>query len=125
MVAPSFLKIFVADLDRAQAFYGVVFGLQERARFSTPHFDERILVSGEVGGSGVALVIWQRPGDTAPVIGDAYGPIGFRVKGLEALHGAALAAGGAELMAPRAVGSSRVSLVIDLDGHPIELLSLG
>lgn len=125
MVAPSFLKIFVADLDRAQAFYGVVFGLQERARFSTPHFDERILISGDGEAGGVALVICQRPGDAAHVIGDAYGPIGFRVKDLETLHGAALAAGGAELMAPRVIGAAQVSLVTDLDGHPIELLSMG
>jgi lactoylglutathione lyase len=124
MVAPSFLKIFVADLDRAQAFYGVVFGLQERARFSTPHFDERILISGDGEAGGVALVICQRPGDAAPQLGDAYGPIGFRVKDLEALHGAALAAGGAEMMAPRDVGAARVSLLTDPDGHTLELLSL-
>lgn len=122
MLAPSFLKIFVADLDRAQAFYGAAFGLAEVARFAAPTFDERILSPGETGG--LALVLCQRRDGQPLNLGDAYGPIGFRVQDLEARHVAVLAAGGVQVMAPRAVGPGRVSLVADPDGHLLELLAL-
>lgn len=122
MLAPSFLKIFVADLDRAQAFYGAAFGLAEVARFAAPTFDERILSPGETGG--LALVLCQRRDGQPLNLGDAYGPIGFRVQNLEARHVAVLAAGGVQVMAPRAVGPGRVSLVADPDGHLLELLAL-
>lgn len=125
MLAPSFLKIFVADLDRAQAFYGAAFGLAEVARFAAPTFDERILSPGETGETGgLALVLCQRRDGQPLNLGDAYGPIGFRVQDLEARHVAVLAAGGVQVVAPRAVGPGRVSLVADLDGHLLELLAL-
>lgn len=122
MSAPAFLKIFVADLDRAQGFYGV-FGMVERVRYAAPDFDERILVDGGEGG-GFSLVLCQRREGVRPSHGDACGPIGFRLPEIEGLHAAALDAGASEVMAPRNLGAAWVSLLTDPDGHQIELLGL-
>jgi lactoylglutathione lyase len=123
-VAQSFLKIFVADLERSSAFYAAALGLTLGARMAAPMFDEVILrpPGGEPGGS-LVLCRWR---DERPLeLGNARGPIGFSVVDVDAAYGRVLAAGGESRLAPRSLGPARLAFVVDPDGHELELLDLG
>lgn len=122
--AQSFLKIFVADLDRSSAFYAAALGLTPAGRMAASMFDEVILrpPKGEPGGS-VVLCRWR---DERPLeLGNARGPIGFTVVDVDAAYDRVLAAGGESRLTPRSLGSARLAFVVDPDGHELELLDLG
>jgi catechol 2,3-dioxygenase-like lactoylglutathione lyase family enzyme len=102
-VAQSFLKIFVADLERSSAFYAAALGLTPGGRMAAPMFDEVILrpPEGEPGGS-LVLCRWR---DERPLeLGNARGPIGFSVVDVDAAYGRVLAAGGRAVWRPEAWG---------------------
>jgi lactoylglutathione lyase len=123
-VAQSFLKIFVADLERSSAFYAAALGLTPGGRMAAPMFDEVILrpPEGEPGGS-LVLCRWRDERPLEP--GNARGPIGFSVVDVDAAYGRVLAAGGKSRLAPRSLGPARLAFVVDPDGHELELLDLG
>jgi lactoylglutathione lyase len=122
--AQAFVKIFVAELQRSAAFYGQALGYAEVARFAVPEFDELILRPAE-GARGGSLVLCRWKDGRALDLGNAHGPIGFTVTDVDAAHARILAAGGVSKIAPLDVQSSRVAIVADLDGHALELLTLG
>jgi len=122
--AQSFLKIFVAELDRSAAFYAAALGLSPGGRMAAPGFDELILrpPQGQSGGS-IVLCCWRD--GRALEMGNANGPIGFSVADVDAIHDRVVAAGGTSRLAPRSLGAARLAFVADLDGHVLELLDLG
>jgi lactoylglutathione lyase len=122
--APNFVKIFVADLDRSAAFYAASLGFVVGARFSAPEFDEVILRPGE-GVRGGSLVLCRWKDGRALVLGNAHGPLGLRVDDVDAAHGQVLAAGGVSRIAPLDFKGSRLAIVADPDGHPLELIAFG
>lgn len=122
--AQTFVKIFVADLDRSAAFYGQGLGFVEAARFATETFDELILRPGEgVKGGSLVLCCW-RDGRVLE-LGNAHGPIGFRVANVDGVYERIVAAGAVGKIAPVDVQSSRVAIVHDPDGHALELIAFG
>lgn len=120
--AQSFLKIFVADLDRAARFYSEAFGYEPGGRMAAPIFDEIILRPTKGQGGAIVLCRWRD--GRALHHGDAHGAIGFDVDDVDRVHARALAAGGVSCVGPRNVGPARLSIVTDLDGHELELLDL-
>lgn len=84
-VAQSFLKIFVADLDRSAAFYVDVLGLVEGGRMAAPEFDELILRAPK-GGTGGSIVLCRWRDGRALERGNVNGAIGFSVADVDAVH---------------------------------------
>ncbi|MHA3842133.1 VOC family protein [Sphingomonas aestuarii] len=119
--ALSFVKIFVADLDRSSAFYSRAFGLFTGQHVATPEFDECILRPAD--GNGGSLVLCQRKDGRDLSHGNANGPIGFIVDAVDGVHDAVIHAGGVSRMKPVDFGAARVAFVRDPDGHAIELLA--
>jgi lactoylglutathione lyase len=119
--ALSFVKIFVADLDRSSTFYSRVFGLTVGQNVATPEFDECILRPADGNGGSLVLCRWKDERALSP--GNANGPIGFIVDAVDSVHDAALDAGGVSRMKPVDFGAARVAFVRDPDGHEIELLA--
>ena len=119
-VSLSFLKFNVSDLPAMQAFYETAFGMRQQKRLDNPGFTEVILSSP--GGLDLALVHYKDGRKLA--LGDANGPIGFYLKEVDPVYDRAIAAGGASRSAPRTAGGARVALVLDPEGHEIELLHL-
>jgi predicted enzyme related to lactoylglutathione lyase len=120
--AQIFAKIFVADLERSAAFYGQALGLVEAGRFATHDFDELILRPGE-DGKGGSLVLCRWKDGRALMLGNAHGPLGFKVTDVDAAHARVLDAGGVSKIAPLDIQSSRLAIVADLDGHALELIA--
>ena len=123
-VSQSFLKIFVADLDRSAAFYASALGLVPGGRMAAPAFDELILRASE-GASGGSIVLCRWRDGRALEMGNANGAIGFSVADVDTVYARALEAGGASRLAPRSLGAARLAFVGDPDGHELELLDLG
>jgi lactoylglutathione lyase len=122
--AQTFLKIFVADLDRSAAFYADSFGFKVGGRFSTEAFDELILRPGE-GVKGGSLVLCRWKDGRALDLGNAHGPIGLKVADVDAAYARVLAAGGVGKIGPLDIQASRLAIMADLDGHPLELIAFG
>jgi catechol 2,3-dioxygenase-like lactoylglutathione lyase family enzyme len=122
--AQTFLKIFVADLDRSAAFYADALGFVPGARFAVEAFEELVLRPGQgVRGGSLVLCRWR---DGRPLeLGNAHGPIGLKVADVDAAHDQVLAAGGVSRVAPLAIQSSRLAIVHDPDGHALELIAFG
>lgn len=117
----AFVKIFVADLERAAEFYGGVLGLSPGGRMRTAQFDEVVL--RPTAGQGGALVICRRH-DGAPVShGSSNGPLGFLVEDVDEAFARLIAVGASAEMPPRDFGPARLALLRDPDGHPLELLA--
>jgi hypothetical protein len=95
----------VSDINAAKALYGALYG--------DPHTDTAYYVGFNADGFEVSLT----PGDVAG------GPVAFAdVDDLDKAHATLLEAGATERYAPRQVApEARVSVVVDLDGHPIGL----
>ncbi len=119
--ALSFVKIFVADLDRSAKFYSRAFGLTVGRHMATPEFDECILRPADGNGGSLVLCRWKD--GRALTHGNAKGPIGFIVGAVDEVHDAVIDAGGASRVKPVDFGTARVAFVDDPDGHAIELLS--
>jgi lactoylglutathione lyase len=122
--AQSFLKIFVADLDRSAAFYAESLGFTVGGRFATEAFDELILRPGE-GVKGGSLVLCRWKDGRALELGNAHGPIGLKVADVDAAYARVLAAGGSSKIGPLDIQASRLAIVADPDGHPLELIAFG
>lgn len=122
VAAQIFVKIFVADLDRSTAFYGAGLGFVAGGGFSTAEFDEVILRPGE-GVRGGSLVLCRWKDGRVLVLGNAHGPLGFKVDDVDAAHARILAAGGSSRIAPLDLKGSRLAIVADPDGHALELIA--
>ena len=116
----GFLKFTVSDLPAMQGFYEKAFGLTQQKRLDNPVNTEVILTSG--AGADLALVHYK---DGRKVtLGTANGPIGFYLKDVDAAYARAMAAGAVSRTAPRSGAGARVAVVVDPEGHEIELLHL-
>jgi len=116
----SFLKFTVADLPTMQAFYEKAFGMRQQKRLEGPANTEVILTTDK--GLDLALVHYK---DNRKItLGNANGPIGFYLKDVDDAYARAMAAGAVSRVAPRSGPGSRVALVVDPEGHEIELLHL-
>ena len=116
----SFLKFTVSDLPTMQAFYEKAFGMRQQKRLDGPANTEVILTTDK--GLDLALVHYKD--DRAIILGNANGPIGFYLKDVDDAYARAMAAGATTRVAPRSGPGSRVALVVDPEGHEIELLHL-
>jgi lactoylglutathione lyase len=103
-----------------QAFYEKAFGMTQQKRLDNPGSTEVILTDPK--GLDLALVFYK---DGRKItLGNANGPIGFYLKDVDAAYQRAMAAGAVSRVAPRTGGGARVALVLDPEGHEIELLHL-
>ena len=116
----SFLKFTVSDLPTMQTFYEKAFGLWQQKRLDNPGSTEVILTDAK--GLDLALVHYK---DGRKItLGNANGPIGFYLKDVDSAYARAMAAGATSRTPPRTGGDARVALVLDPEGHEIELLHL-
>ena len=116
----SFLKFTVSDLPTMQAFYEKAFGMRQQKRLDGPANTEVILTTDK--GLDLALVHYKD--NRQLTLGNANGPIGFYLKDVDDAYARAMAAGATTRVAPRSGPGSRVALVVDPEGHEIELLHL-
>ena len=110
------INLLVADLDRAQAFYESVFGLEEQFR------DGPDLVFLRTPGAQDTITL-QRSDDAARGAGNI-DHFGFRLadKGdLDAAIEAVVAAGGRLVELGQHAPGRRFAYIADPDGHVIEL----
>jgi predicted enzyme related to lactoylglutathione lyase len=116
----SFLKFTVSDLPTMQTFYEKAFGMTQQKRLDAPGSIEVILTDPK--GLDLALVYYK---DNRKItLGNANGPIGFYLQDVDAVYARAMAAGAVSRTAPRSGGGARVAVVVDPEGHEIELLHL-
>jgi catechol 2,3-dioxygenase-like lactoylglutathione lyase family enzyme len=118
---PSFIKIFVSDLDAATEFYGAAFAFTPAERFSTPQFDEIILVPHTATGPRIVLCRWRD--GRALDHGNSRGPIGLRVRDVSAAYGHALARGATSALTPVTYKGMTFAVIRDPDGHSLELIA--
>ena len=116
----SFLKFTVSDLPAMQGFYEKAFGFHQQKRLDNPGSTEVILSSAD--GIDLALVYYKDGRKVA--LGTANGPIGFYLKDVDGTYKDAMAAGATSHSGPVTAGNARVALVMDPEGHEIELLHL-
>ena len=116
----SFVKFNVSNQPVMQAFYEKAFGMQQQKRIDLPGFTEVILTDPK--GLDLALVFYKDK--RVITLGNANGPIGFYLQDVDAVYKSALAAGGVSRSAPSTAGNARVAVVVDPEGHEIELLHL-
>ena len=116
----SFLKFTVSDLPSMQAFYQKAFGMTQQKRLDNPASTEVILTDPK--GLDLALVYYK---DGRKItLGNANGPIGFYLNDVDGAYARAMAAGATSRTGPRTAGNARVAVVLDPEGHEIELLHL-
>jgi catechol 2,3-dioxygenase-like lactoylglutathione lyase family enzyme len=114
----SFVRLNVSDMPKMVAFYEKAFGMAVQRRMDNGGNLEVILTTP--GGLDLAL---QQFKDKRPLtLGDAYGEIGFYLQDVDGAYKQAMDAGAASRVAPGGGGGLRVAIVLDPEGHPIELL---
>lgn len=113
------VAIYVADLERSEAFYTEVLGLSVTARISTPEVDE-VIVAGETGSS-LLLARSKRDLPSRPPAG--IWKVFVQTDDVEALYAQALAAGAPSVMEPKRLEQFRVTIAMvhDPDGYLVEL----
>jgi catechol 2,3-dioxygenase-like lactoylglutathione lyase family enzyme len=114
----SFVRLNVSDMAKTVAFYEKAFGMTEQRRMTNGGNLEVILSSP--GGLDLALQQFKDPRKLA--LGDAYGEIGFYLQDVDGAYKRAMDAGATSRTPPGGGGGLRVAIVLDPEGHPIELL---
>jgi predicted enzyme related to lactoylglutathione lyase len=117
----SFVRLNVTDMPTIVAFYEKAFGMTEQRRMARGEDLEVILNSP----GGLDLALQQFKDRRKLTLGDAYGELGFYIQDVDAAYKRAVAAGAVSRTPPVSVGGSgglRVAIVLDPEGHPIELL---
>jgi len=116
--ALSFVRINVMNMPRMVTFYETAFGMTEQRRMDNRGDLEVVLTTP----GGLDLVL-QRPKDVRKLtLGDAYGELGFYIQDVDGAYKRAMDAGAASKVAPGGTGGLRVAIVLDPEGHPVELL---
>ncbi|WP_215227579.1 VOC family protein [Erythrobacter sp. 3-20A1M] len=119
---PAFYKIFVADLDRAAAFYAQCLGFSEQRRVDAGPFEEVILTPAQ---TGAALVLCRWSDGRALENGNAHGPVGFYVGQLDSTMEQMKGAGATVTFGPVDFSGARMAILTDPDGHQLELIEKG
>ena len=114
----SFVRLNVSDMPRMVAFYEKAFGMTEQRRMDNGGALEVILSTP----GGLDLALQQFKDGRKLTLGDAYGEIGFYIEDVDGAYRRAIAAGGLSRTAPGGGGGLRVAIVLDPEGHPVELL---
>ena len=114
----SFVRLNVTDMPRMVAFYETAFGMSEQRRMSNAGNQEVILSTP----GGLDLALQQFKDRRTLTLGDAYGEIGFYIQDVDAAYKRAIDAGATSKVAPGGGGGLRVAIVLDPEGHAIELL---
>jgi len=117
----SFFKLNVPDMDAALAFYRKVFGFTVIQTFDEEDFLEHIMaLPGQEAGPNLLLVAYKDGREVA--VGPGHGPVGFMTDDIDALYAKAVAAGANPIVPVFDLGSVRVGIFLDPDGHEIELV---
>ena len=114
----SFIRLNVSDMPRMVAFYEQAFGMTEQRRMANGGNLEVILTTP----GGLDLALQQLKDRRHLSLGDAYGEIGFYIQDVDSAYKRALDAGAAPKTPPGGGGGLRVAVVLDPEGHPVELL---
>jgi predicted enzyme related to lactoylglutathione lyase len=125
--APSatfgFVKLVVRELEPMLEFYAGVLGLVAAQTIDTPEMTEKILRKpGQETGAG--LILYRHKDGREITLGNAYGPVGFYVRDVDASFAHAVAQGAAAHREPWDSGNLRVAFVLDPEGREIELVSV-
>ncbi|QNA86329.1 hypothetical protein G4G27_21870 [Sphingomonas sp. So64.6b] len=119
---PSFVKIFVSDLDAAKTFYAAAFAFDDAERYSTQQFDEIVLrPHGAENGPRIVLCCWKD--GRALELGNARGPIGLRVQDVARAYQCAISHGASPVLKPVIYSGMVFAVVRDADGHSLELIA--
>jgi catechol 2,3-dioxygenase-like lactoylglutathione lyase family enzyme len=117
----SFVRLNVTDMAKMEDFYKKAFGMAVQKRLDNGGNQEVILTTP----GGLDLALQHFKDNRKLTLGDANGEIGFYLKDVDAAYKRAIAAGATSRAAPRGgPGGITVALVVDPEGHPIELLHL-
>ena len=118
----TFVKLTVADIDAATAFFESGFGLTHADTVDTPTFREHVM-TGAKGSTTIVLFHWKdgRAIDT----GNGYGPVGMISRDLDADLARALAAGAKQKGETVQFGPARIAFVRAPEGHEIEIMQMG
>lgn len=123
-VSLAFCKLNTPDMAAALAFYGEVFGFAVVQTFDEEQFLEHILaLPGQEQGPNLLLVQYKDGRDVR--VGPGHGPVGLVTDDIDALFARALAAGASPQVPVFAMGAVKIAIVLDPDGHELELLQLG
>lgn len=114
----SFVRLNVSDMAKIAAFYEKAFGMAEQRRMTNGGNLEVILTTP----GGLDLALQQFKDRRKLSLGDAYGEIGFYIQDVDGAYKRAIAAGAVSKVPPSGAGGLRVAVVLDPEGHPIELL---
>ena len=117
----SFVRLNVSDMAKMAAFYETAFGMTEQRRMDNGGDLEVILTSP----GGLDLALQQFKDRRKLTLGDAYGEIGFYIQDVDGAYKRAMDAGATSRTPPAGPGGPsglRVAIVLDPEGHPIELL---
>jgi len=118
----TFVKLTVADIDAATAFFEKGFGLTHADTVDTPGFREHMM-TGAKGATTIVLFHWKdgRAIDT----GNGYGPVGMISRDLDADLARAIAAGAKQRGETVNFGPARIAFVTTPQGHEIEIMQMG
>ena len=114
----SFVRLNVSDMPKMVAFYEKAFGMAEQRRMTNGGDLEVILTTP----GGLDLALQQFKDRRKLTLGDAYGEIGFYIQDVDGAYKRAIDAGAMSRTPPGGGGGLRVAIVLDPEGHPIELL---
>jgi catechol 2,3-dioxygenase-like lactoylglutathione lyase family enzyme len=114
----SFVRLNVSDMAKMVAFYEKAFGMAEQRRMTNGGNLEVILTTP----GGLDLALQQFKDQRKLTLGDAYGEIGFYIQDVDGAYKRAIDAGAVSRVQPGGAGGLRVAIVLDPEGHPIELL---
>ncbi|MFC3100803.1 VOC family protein [Altererythrobacter lauratis] len=123
-VSFRFVKLHVADMAEALAFWQAAFGFAVQATYDEPDFLEHVLAAaGDANGLSLMLV---QPKPGAPLVpGNAHGPLGLVCDDIAAAQQRALAAGARGTMPITQVAPGvRVCLLETPQGHAVELVQI-
>lgn len=118
----------VTHLDRSLAFYAKHFGLQELRRIHMPEKRRTLVFIGTPGADphAMQLELWHEPSPAPETWSHSRYHIGINVPDIDAFV-ARLQESGIEVLQPVAAlrpGGRRLTMIIDPDGHELELLSM-
>lgn len=114
----SFVRLNVSDMPKMVAFYEKAFGMAEQRRMDNGGNLEVILTTA----GGLDLALQQFKDKRKLSLGDAYGEIGFYIQDVDGAYKRAIDAGAVSRTPPGGGGGLWVAIVLDPEGHPIELL---
>lgn len=120
----EFVKITVADLDAATAFYATALQQIQTARFELGEGEDALeeVIMGPQGGAGQNVVLVQYK---TPRVADAGSTVlGFGVTGIKTVLQRVKRAGGSVVTPPKLVAAGRITAAVvqDPEGHRIELV---